>query len=461
MAIFTLFAVLTSFAGGLITTTPVDGQTVSTIITVGDTPEGVDVNPLTNKVYVANFNDDTVSVIDGATDTIMSTVNVGDLPINIGVNSKTNTIFVGNLLDDTVSVIDGATDTVVGTIKGIFRPTAIGVNPSTNKIYVSSAWNLTAGKEVFVIDGATNSIINTVTVGIGPVSIGVNPTTNKIYVSNILSATVSVIDGSIDKVVATISIPFPPTQGQPGNEHVGVNTATNKIYITNSIQNTVSVIDGLTNMVVDTITGLHGPIGIDVNSLTNKIYVGNAAGPSVSILDGATNLILFSVTVGYGPYDIGINAKTNKAYVSSAITNGRVYVISEQKNNDPPNCTAAKSSPSSLWPPNHMMMNILVKGVTDPDNDPVSITITGISQDEPTSGLGSGDKSPDGSGLGTNIANIRSERAGTGDGRVYHIGFTAGDGKGGMCSGEVVVLVPHNQGQTAIDSGSIYDSTIK
>lgn len=106
-------------------------------------------------------------------------------------------------------------------------------------------------------------------------------------------------------------------------------------------------------------------------------------------------------------------------------------------------------------------MNILIQGVNDPDNDPVSITITGISQDEPTSGLGSGDVSPDGSGLGTNTTSIKSERAGAGDGRIYHICFNAGDGKGGMCNSEVVVLIPHAQGQTGIDSGSIDDSIIK
>jgi len=72
-------------------------------------------------------------------------------------------------------------------------------------------------------------------VGFGPVGIGVNPTTNKIYVFNIFSATVSVIDGSTDKVVNTISIPFGSTEPAPGNEPVSVTRATNKVYIGNPI----------------------------------------------------------------------------------------------------------------------------------------------------------------------------------------------------------------------------------
>jgi hypothetical protein len=61
---------------------------------------------------------------------------------------------------------------------------------------------------------------------------------------------------------------------------------------------------------------------------------------------------------------------------------------------------------------------------------------------------------------------VRAERVGSpevpGNGRVYHIGFTANDGMGGTCSGEVMVGVPHDQGAGAfpIDDGALYDSTM-
>jgi YVTN family beta-propeller protein len=43
---------------------------------VGARPLGVAVNPETNRIYVANSGDDTVSVIDGATDTVIATVDL-------------------------------------------------------------------------------------------------------------------------------------------------------------------------------------------------------------------------------------------------------------------------------------------------------------------------------------------------------------------------------------------------
>ncbi len=129
--------------------------------------------------------------------------------------------------------------------------------------------------------------------------------------------------------------------------------------------------------------------------------------------------------------------------------------------NSPPDCSTAAASVSTLWPPNHKMKSVTVTGVTDPDGDPVSITITSIFQDEPTSGLGDGDQSPDGAGVGTDTAQVRSERSGLGDGRVYHIAFSAEDGRGGSCTGEVSVTVPHDQsGAAAVDQGALFDSTV-
>jgi hypothetical protein len=55
---------------------------------------------------------------------------------------------------------------------------------------------------------------------------------------------------------------------------------------------------------------------------------------------------------------------------------------------------------------------------------------------------------------------LRAERSGTGNGRVYRISFSASDGVGGVCSGQVTVCVPHDRGNESIcvDNGQVYDS---
>lgn len=146
---------------------------------------------------------------------------------------------------------------------------------------------------------------------------------------------------------------------------------------------------------------------------------------------------------------------------NNCVNNELAIVVPVASPNQPPDCTNAGPSVDLLWPPNHKLVTISILGVTDPDGDPVSIAVTGITQDEPVNGLGDGDTSPDGFGIGTAQAQIRAERSGTGNGRVYAIMFTADDGKGGLCTGQVTVGVPHDQGKgkIPIDDGQKYDST--
>jgi len=110
--------------------------------------------------------------------------------------------------------------------------------------------------------------------------------------------------------------------------------------------------------------------------------------------------------------------------------------------------------------PFHKTVEVFLSGITDVDGDPISLTINAITQDEPTSGLGKSNKSPDGFILESDTALIRAERDGKGDGRVYEVSFTAEDGNGGMCSNSRLIGVPHDSNNDPIDSGQIYDSTL-
>jgi hypothetical protein len=128
----------------------------------------------------------------------------------------------------------------------------------------------------------------------------------------------------------------------------------------------------------------------------------------------------------------------------------------------PPDCSGAFATPSELWPPNHKFRGVTIGGVFDPDGGPVGIFIMAILQDEPVNGDGDGNTCPDGGGLTTSTAQIRSERSGLGDGRVYHIAFTAMDDEGDTCDGAVTVCVPHDQGlgDICVDQGLLFDSTV-
>lgn len=128
--------------------------------------------------------------------------------------------------------------------------------------------------------------------------------------------------------------------------------------------------------------------------------------------------------------------------------------------NQSPNCSQAGATASSLWPPDHKLVEVAVAGVTDPDGDPVTIEVDHVTQNEPTSGQGSGDKSPDAAGLGDASVQLRAERGGSNAGRLYTLSFVARDGRGGSCTGSVAVCVPHDSSATTCESSAgNFDST--
>jgi uncharacterized repeat protein (TIGR01451 family) len=126
--------------------------------------------------------------------------------------------------------------------------------------------------------------------------------------------------------------------------------------------------------------------------------------------------------------------------------------------NHNPVCTSLSAGPQ-LWPPNHKLVLVTAGGATDPDGNPLTYTITGITQDEPLNGLGDGDTSPDAvAAANPGQVWLRAERSGLSDGRVYGLHVSVSDGDGGSCSGIASVGVPHDQGAqpTAIDSGQSF-----
>ncbi len=106
------------------------------------------------------------------------------------------------------------------------------------------------------------------------------------------------------------------------------------------------------------------------------------------------------------------------------------------------------------------MATVAVEGIADPDDPPggLAVTVTGVTQDEPVDGLGSGDTSPDAVLQGGPFALVRAERSGGGNGRVYWIAFTASDGRE-SCAGQVKVGVPHSAKGAPVDDGQRFVST--
>ena len=281
-------------------------------VPVGTGPIGSRVDSGTNQIYVANNLGNTVTDIDGATNTVRCTLPVGASPFGGDINTVTKRGYIANNGSNTVTVLDLSSCDVIATLTVGSGPQGVEVNPVANKIYVANSGS-NNGTTVSVIDGATNQVIKTITVGIGPRALGINQATDRIYVSNRNTNTVSVIDGSTDTVIDTIS-----GFGHPND--IAVNLIANKIYVDDQDSNYVTVIDGATDGTSNITVG-NRPYSIEANLVTNKIYVANQNDNTVSVIDGASGTVIRTVTVGTTPSSVDVDAATNKIYVANSASN--------------------------------------------------------------------------------------------------------------------------------------------
>jgi YVTN family beta-propeller protein len=271
------------------------------------------VNPVTNRVYVANLNDNTVSVIDGASNTVVDTVAVGVIPEVVAVNTVTNRIYVANSSSNTISAIDGNTDTVVGTISSPYT-TFLAVNSVTNRIYAGNQLAST----VYVFDGSTNNLVASIFIpgsSTIPESLVVNPVTNLVYIGVAYGSEMVVISGETNSIIHTV--PFPRGQA------VGWLTADfalDRVYMI--AQHEVCVFDTAKNAFTKTVdlSSFNTPYEAAVESnheLVVSDYYGGfliRVNPWHFDVDGSTGN-------GKNPSGIAINPNTRTMYVADTFSN--------------------------------------------------------------------------------------------------------------------------------------------
>ncbi len=102
------------------------------------------------------------------------------------------------------------------------------------------------------------------------------------------------------------------------------------------------------------------------------------------------------------------------------------------------------TSPNSLWPPNHQMIEVTVNYTATDNCQGLNCVLT-VTSNEPINGLGDGDTAPDWQIVDAHHVLLRSERSGKGKGRTYTITTTCTDASGNVTTKTSTVFVPPNQ----------------
>ena len=145
--------------------------------------------------------------------------------------------------------------------------------------------------------------------GFGPRAAVWDSMNGDIYVTNEDSGNVSVISGSTNRAVATISL---------GTTVFGVtyDSRSGDIYVTDSGSNKVSVISGRTNTVVATIPVGSDPEGAVYDSANGDVYITNVESNTVSVTSGANYTVVATIPVGSEPGDAAYDSGNGEIYIA-------------------------------------------------------------------------------------------------------------------------------------------------
>ncbi len=421
---------------------------------------------------VANNATETVTIVvtptNAGTLSNTATVSTASADANLANNSSTTTTTV-NPRSANLSITKGdAPDPVTAGQSLTYTLTVANAGPDAAAA-VTVSDPLPAGVSFVSATPSVGSCSGTSTVSctLGTLNSGASATVTIVVTANNgpLSNTATVSSTTSDPNSANNSATATTTVNQPAasaNLSITKGDAPDPVTAGQSLTYTLTVANAGPDAAAAVTVSDPLPAGVSFVSATPS--VGSCSGTSTvsctlgTLNSGASATVTIVVTANNGPLSNTATVSSTTSDPNSA-NNSATATTTVNAGNRPPICTGVTASMDALWPPNHKLVLVTLTGGTDPDGDSVAITIVGVTQDEPVKDnpLDEPDAliaSPRGSVW------LRAERNGDGDGRVYRISYIASDGKGGTCSGVVIVGVPHDVGahDAAVDSGSVFDS---
>ena len=263
-----------------------------------------------NKLYVTEFNTNSISVIDTLTNTIITTIQVGLGPFGIAYDAPAHKIYVADSTSKELSVIDAQTDKLIHNIEMNETVQGVVYDPITGWILVTDNSN----NSLLELSDTYDIVANTIPVGIQPSSVAIDTDNGNAYVSNFVSGTVTMIDGLTNNPSWTANVGVHPYA-------LAVDSNSSRLFVVNSGSNSVSVLNDLTGSFIAQITVNSAPAGIALDSVRGYVYV-SASGSNTLWIFGLDNLkFIKSDEVGAFPLGVTLGGRLANIYVCNKNSN--------------------------------------------------------------------------------------------------------------------------------------------
>ncbi|MBE1550130.1 VCBS repeat-containing protein/YVTN family beta-propeller protein [Mycobacterium sp. OAS707] len=319
---------------------------------VGQGPSVVVVNQ--HFAYVANTDDDSVTVLNASTNEVVTTFNgVGDRPVALALNSDGSTLYVANAGDSAVVAIDTATGTVGTPIQVDGEPTGMVLTENGDFLITANA-----NDTLTIIDLATGT---TTPITVDPIGLDVSDDGLLIYAANPDEGALTIIDRRPSGDIVNVPVGLGPYG-------VVATPSGDRIYVTLTDEDRVAVIDTTNDNFVTYVSVGDQPRGIDI-APDGKVYVADFGDDNIAIIDTTNNNAVTYVSVGDGPHDVTISEDGTEATITNSLDNTVTVLL--LVGNDSPVVT------SSL---DNINLNTgVVTGhmtATDADNDSLTYTVS-------------------------------------------------------------------------------------
>ena len=275
-------------------------------VSVVAAPVALVVNPETNRVYVANAEGASVSVLDGSSNTAIATIPVGSNPYAIALDARLNRIFVARTFSDQVAAIDAASDKFLALKTG--SADAIAVDAHRGLAYLLGYED----SELKILRSGTDGhteIFGKVSVGKHPWAMAVDEAAGKLYVTRSGDAALAIVDED-SRAVNQIAVGRIPCA-------LAVHSSTGEVFVVNHGDATVTVIDPRRNLLVATIPVGKRPQAIAIDAKRNRAYVANSHDSTITVIDTATHRALKALPVSGKPYALDVDASSGRIFVKA------------------------------------------------------------------------------------------------------------------------------------------------
>jgi DNA-binding beta-propeller fold protein YncE len=288
-----------------------------------DVPAGVTCFP-SGLPLPCQANPGSASRIDVSGDTYAGSFQTGVGPVHAALTLGGNKLYVANFLEDTVSVNNVGSPTAAGTISlpGGSQPVFLNSTESGN-MYVANYGNAT----VSAINAVSDVVISTAAVGNQPVALAEMPNAQRLYVANQGAGNVTSIN------IAGFSVAKPVIAVGPAPVWVVARPDNAKVYVLDN-SGTIYEIDTLSDLVIGTSSSAGaGSNFMDYDPVAQRLYVTNPANGTIAILNTATDpnppTVLSVIDLAQGP-NAPCPTSCSPVSVTGIGDGSRAYVASYQ-----------------------------------------------------------------------------------------------------------------------------------